>query len=398
MKKFLLAAVSAVFLATCSASEEGTVVNLEDEVGAPGELMDSINEDVAALQKDVAALQNELKKKTFNISIDIPQAGNSAVRISLENKQNLFEGALNDGRLDISLSDILPQHVMVQIEQLGAPGMYFHEGTDVSIAFDSIAGYDITAGVFQDSVNVFNKRFEIFNNTMGMLEIKFRDAVTLGDITAQEEIQAEAINLMDSQFAYSVEFAKRNDLLGTAIILSQDSPEITLEDYQEVLDNVSPQYHLCPDFIKLKEKVSQLARTSIGESFKDFTQSTPEGESMSILSIEGTYVLIDFWASWCRPCRDANPDLVKSYNTYHDKGFNIVGISLDRKVDDWKRAIAEDKLVWPQLIDRQNQINEVAAYYVIEYIPQNILIDDNGIIVGKNLSPEELNNFLTNNL
>ena len=398
MKKFLLAAVSAVFLATCSASEEGTVVNLEDEVGAPGELMDSINEDVAALQKDVAALQNELKKKTFNISIDIPQAGNSAVRISLENKQNLFEGALNDGRLDISLSDILPQHVMVQIEQLGAPGMYFHEGTDVSIAFDSIAGYDITAGVFQDSVNVFNKRFEIFNNTMGMLEIKFRDAVTLGDITAQEEIQAEAINLMDSQFAYSVEFAKRNDLLGTAIILSQDSPEITLEDYQEVLDNVSPQYHLCPDFIKLKEKVSQLARTSIGETFKDFTQSTPEGESMSILSIEGTYVLIDFWASWCRPCRDANPDLVKSYNTYHDKGFNIVGISLDRKVDDWKRAIAEDKLVWPQLIDRQNQINEVAAYYVIEYIPQNILIDDNGIIVGKNLSPEELNNFLTNNL
>jgi len=380
MKKFLLAAVSAVFLNSCSASE--------DEVGASGDLIDSINEDVAALQNE----------QTFNISIDIPQAGNSAVRISLENKQNLFEGALNDGRLDISLSDILPQHVMVQIEQLGAPGMYFHEGTDVSIAFDSIAGYDITAGVFQDSVNVFNKRFEIFNNTMGMLEIKFRDAVTLGDITAQEEIQAEAINLMDSQFAYSVEFAKRNDLLGTAIILSQDSPEITLEDYQEVLDNVSPQYHLCPDFIKLKEKVSQLARTSIGETFKDFTQSTPEGESMSILSIEGTYVLIDFWASWCRPCRDANPDLVKSYNTYHDKGFNIVGISLDRKVDDWKRAIAEDKLVWPQLIDRQNQINEVAAYYVIEYIPQNILIDDNGIIVGKNLSPEELNNFLTNNL
>jgi thiol-disulfide isomerase/thioredoxin len=373
MKKFLLAAVSAVFLFSCSTPDSST--------------------ENASLDTS-----NESSMGNFNISIDIPQAGNSAVRISLENKQNLFEGALNDGRLDISLSEILPQHVMVQIEQLGAPGMYFHEGTDVSIAFDSIAGYDITAGVFQDSVNIFNKRFEIFNNTMRMLEIKFRDAVTLGDISAQEEIQAEAINLMDSQFAYSVEFAKRNDLLGTAIILSQDSPEITLEDYQEVLDNVSPQYHLCPDFIKLKEKVSQLARTSIGESFKDFTQSTPEGESMSILSIEGTYVLIDFWASWCRPCRDANPDLVKSYNTYHDKGFNIVGISLDQKVDDWKRAIAEDKLVWPQLIDRQNQINEVAAYYVIEYIPQNILIDDNGIIVGKNLSPEELNNFLANNL
>jgi thiol-disulfide isomerase/thioredoxin len=373
MKKFLLAAVSAVFLATCSTPDSST--------------------ENARLDTS-----NESSMGNFNISIDIPEAGNSAVRISLENNQILFEGALEGGRLDANLDDILPQHVMVQIEQLGAPGMYFHEGTDVSIAFDSNVGYDITAGALQDSVKVFNQRFEIFNNTMGLLEIKFSDAVTLGDISAQEQIQAEAINLMDSQFAYSKEFAKRNDLLGTAIILSQDSPELTLEDYQEVLNNVSPQYHACPDYIKLQEKISQLARTSIGETFKDFTQSTPEGESMSILSIEGSYVLIDFWASWCRPCRDANPELVKSYNTYHDKGFNIVGISLDQNVDDWKRAIAEDKLVWPQLIDRQNQINEVAAYYVIEYIPQNILIDDNGIIVGKNLRPEELDNFLTNNL
>ena len=373
MKKFLLAAVSAVFLATCSTPDSST--------------------ENASLDTS-----NESSMGNFNISIDIPEAGNSAVRISLENNQILFEGALEGGRLDANLDDILPQHVMVQIEQLGAPGMYFHDGTDVSIAFDSNVGYDITAGALQDSVKVFNQRFEIFNNTMGLLEIKFSDAVTLGDISAQEQIQAEAINLMDSQFAYSKEFAKRNDLLGTAIILSQDSPELTLEDYQEVLNNVSPQYHACPDYIKLQEKISQLARTSIGETFKDFTQSTPEGESMSILSIEGSYVLIDFWASWCRPCRDANPELVKSYNTYHDKGFNIVGISLDQNVDDWKRAIAEDKLVWPQLIDRQNQMNEVAAYYVIEYIPQNILIDDNGIIVGKNLRPEELDNFLTNNL
>ena len=152
MKKFLLAAVGAAFLAACSAPEG-----------------------------------------TFNLSIDIPEAGNSPVRISLEDNETLFEGELNGGSLDVNVNDILPQHVMVQIEQLGAPGMYFHEGTDVSIAFDS-TGFNITAGAFQDSASEFNQRGEIFNNTMGMLEIKFRDAMTLGDTAAQEQIRAEAMN------------------------------------------------------------------------------------------------------------------------------------------------------------------------------------------------------------
>lgn len=356
MKKFLLAVVSAAFLAACSAPEG-----------------------------------------TFNLSIDIPEAGNSPVRISLEDNQILFEGELKSGSLDVNLDDILPQNVMVQIKQFGAPGIYFHEGTDVSIAFDS-AGYNIKAGAFQDSMTAFNQRGEIFNNTMGLLEIKFQNAITLNNEAAQSQIRAEAMNMLESQSKSVLKFAKNNNLLGAAILLSLGNSGITYEDFIQVRDQISEEYHSCPDYIKLQAKIEELERSQVGVNFQDFKQTTPEGELLSILSVEGSYVLVDFWASWCNPCRQANPALVAAYNAYHHKGFNIVGISLDQDAEKWKAGIEADGLPWPQVSDLKFWNNEIAVYYGIRSIPQNILLDDNGVIVGKNLSPEVLENFLMNNL
>ncbi len=345
MKKFLIAAASAAFLAACSAPEG-----------------------------------------MFNLSIDIPEAGNSPVRISLEDNQTLFEGELIMGSLDVNIDDILPQHVMVQIEQLGAPGMYFHEGTDVGIAFDSIVGFNITAGPFQDSVSVFNKRGEIFNNTMSMLEIKFRDAMTLGDTAAQEQIRAEAMNLIASQSKSVVKFAKNNNLLGAAIILSQATSDITYEDFIQTRDQISQEYHACPDYEKLQAKIEELERSQVGANFQDFTQATPEGELLSILSVEGTYVLVDFWASWCRPCRAENPHVVELYKKYKNQGFTVYSVSLDQKREQWINAISKDELIWPNHVsDLQGWRSAAGAIYGVNSIPQTFLIDRKGNIAATNL-------------
>jgi len=357
MKKFLLAVVSAAFLAACSAPEG-----------------------------------------TFNLSIDIPKAGNSPVRIFLEGEQVLFEGELDEGSLDVHIDDILAQHVIVQIDSLMIPGYYFHDGNDVAIAFDSTSGYSIKAGILQDSLNAFNQKFEIYNQTMGMLEIKWRNAMALGDTLTANQISEEAINMNNNQVNIVTRFAKKNDLLGASILLDFDSPALTLEDYQEVSNQVSEIYHQCPDYIKLQDKLSIVKRSSIGTPFYDFTKLTPSGDSLSILGVDGTYVLVDFWASWCSPCREVNPELGATYNDFHDKGFNIVGVSLDNNADQWKKAIAEDELNWPQIINSNNDGTDIATYYGIQTIPQNILLDNNGIIIGKNFTPNKLNEFLQNNL
>ncbi|MDR0582044.1 MAG: AhpC/TSA family protein [Prevotellaceae bacterium] len=151
---------------------------------------------------------------------------------------------------------------------------------------------------------------------------------------------------------------------------------------------------------QIVEYVTNARGIEVGKIVPDFTQAAPDGAPLTFSSVykKNKLTMIDFWASWCGPCRRFNPALVKIYNRYHAKGFEIVAVSCDKKKDEWLKAIAGDNLTWYHVSDLQGWNNAVAKQFNILSIPQNVFVDADGVIVAKQVDEEALENFLKKQL
>jgi peroxiredoxin len=220
------------------------------------------------------------------------------------------------------------------------------------------------------------------------------------DRDKQKLIQEEMQSIMEDQRAYFKKFVDENTGNACGLFLAgQMAPSLDLEELRELIAKFEPAMveHIYFKEIKdllgpLEEFEKSQAATAEGAVAPDFTLKSVDGEDVALSSFRGKYVLVDFWASWCGPCRQENPNVVKAYNAFNAKGFEVLSVSVDRDQEAWKKAIEEDGLTWTQV--HADEASGVAQTYGIQSIPSTFLLDKEGKIVAKNLRGEELENKL----
>jgi peroxiredoxin len=183
---------------------------------------------------------------------------------------------------------------------------------------------------------------------------------------------------------------QHNHSVVSAYVVYSNAYQYDETDIEPVLNNFDSAILGSIYVKKLSEQVEILKRVAVGQPAIDFTMNDMQGNPVTLSSLYGKYLLVDFWASWCGPCRRENPNVVAAYNKFNDQGFEILGVSFDKNKDKWLQAVEDDRLTWKQVGDLKGWGNEAGKLYAIKSIPSNILLDPKGIIIAKNLQGEDL--------
>jgi peroxiredoxin len=239
---------------------------------------------------------------------------------------------------------------------------------------------------FNDKTNEYRKKSMSFRNDMRKAQIAKDTATLLALRDEAFEIQEEA-----KEFEYN--FALENADSYIAVLLLQNF----FYQQGQPTEKIQKLYDKLPENLKQSKEVKEIVpllenvlKVSVGKKAPNFSGPTPTGETLALNDVKGKVTIIDFWAAWCKPCRAENPNVVKIYEKYQDKGLSIVGVSLDRTAEAWKKAIEEDKLPWHQVSNLKYWQEPIAQQYNVRSIPATFILDESGTIVAKDLRGEAL--------
>ncbi|MGZ3939259.1 MAG: redoxin domain-containing protein [Flavisolibacter sp.] len=267
-------------------------------------------------------------------------------------------------------------------------------------AKDSLKNNTVKGSAGYADFAALTKQQEAYSGQFDALYDAYDSLQKAGDKEGMKKTE-DAITTLNSQMNESVyaSFVKKHPNSSVALFAVKQYAgwDIDASKVEQLFNSLPASVRSLPSARALKDRIDIARKTGIGNYAMDFTQNDTLGKPVSLSSFKGKYVLVDFWASWCGPCRRENPNVVKVFNKYKDKNFTILSVSLDRPdaKDKWLAAIHKDGLTWTHVSDLKYWDNAVAKEYGIRAIPQNLLLDPQGKIIAKNLRGEDLDAKLT---
>ncbi len=303
----------------------------------------------------------------------------------LDSSQSRLDTAVVEGgkfRFDIATA--YPDQALLTIDGLSGMIPFFVEPGAIRATIDPAVGAEFSGTPSNDAKLAIDKGTQQFADRMSEMESRL-DAAPRGT-PEYDALLDEYYAINDESEAYVREavLARPGTTLAAYLLWSGAHAQTTPAQIDSLLDIVSAApANAFTDL--LVERRALLSATAVGVEAPDFTQSQPDGTPLSLSDLRGKLTLVDFWASWCGPCRVENPNVVRLYERFKERGFEILGVSLDSNREAWLKAIADDGLTWRHVSDLQYWQNAVAQQYGVRSIPHTVLIGPDGVILAKNL-------------
>lgn len=329
--------------------------------------------------------------KSFSIAGNIEGMDTGMIYLLKNEKHGAFTGLdtakiekgcfILEGALDY------PQLLVLKLRHLDTEIPVFVENTKITFQshIDSLENANIQGSASHNDYVSFNRSIQSLSNYQKEISILLYEAENAGDTIQLAEYSRVYDSVDMIKNAKIKDFISQNSKSMVSVYALRRYLVYYLE-YQELKDlfeKLDTNLSQSDYYQYLSIRLETLNRCNIGKQAQDFTMNDTQDKPVSLSSFKGKVVLIDFWASWCEPCRQESPNLVKNYKRFHNKGFEILSISFDSKQSNWLKAIEDDKLEWTHVSELKGWESEVGKMYGVISIPHSLLIDRNGIIIAK---------------
>jgi len=287
---------------------------------------------------------------------------------------------------------------LVQLVAMNKGGRinFYLENAKINVngQIDSLEAATISGSKTQDEYQSLIGASQSFNEQAMNIDKEYQIARQANDTEKMSQLEKEITDLEDKMVAMQKDFVKNNPSSYVApAVLRSISYYMEGEEIVGIISAMDTNVAKTPIVKELNDMATAMKAVAVGQKAPDFTMNDVDGNPVSLSSKIGSkLLLVDFWAGWCNPCRQENPNLVKIYNQFHKKGFDIFGVSLDQQKQNWVKAIADDKLTWTHVSDLQYWNNAAARLYSVRAIPANFLLDETGTIIARNLRGDALLN------